>query len=305
MYKRPLNKLSLLLVGCAGCLTVNLTNPTPPPPNTGPCEEWDSPETIVNLEIKGLNEISGIVSSRKNPGVLWIHEDSGNTNQIFAINAKGSLLATVTLEGFTNIDWEDIAIGPCGEEDCLYLADTGDNLAVRDDVSILRVIEPVISPNTSLSLGLVPEQFFFSYPDGPQDTEGLAVTPEGLPLLVTKRTDGTAKVYLFPALDSAQSVVVTLLGVIDTGRGILELPAAATAADLLPDGSRLLVRTYLFGWEYRLPDGDLTRIEEAEIVKVPVRLEGQGEAIAYENALGGFWQIPEGEKPTLTYAACD
>ena len=74
---------------------------------------------------------------------------------------------------------------------------------------------------------------------------------------------------------------------------------------MLPDGSRVLVRTYFFAWEYRLPQGDLTRIAEAERISVPAALEFQGEAIAYENNQGGFWQISEGQRPTLFYAACD
>ena len=36
-------------------------------------------------------EASGIVASRKNPGVLWVHNDSGDTARLFALSYTGKL----------------------------------------------------------------------------------------------------------------------------------------------------------------------------------------------------------------------
>ena len=36
-----------------------------------------------------LNEVSGLAASRKNSNVLWTHNDSGDENRVFAIDANG------------------------------------------------------------------------------------------------------------------------------------------------------------------------------------------------------------------------
>src|SRR5205085_5173224 len=76
-----------------------------------------------------LQEISGIIASRKNHDVLWVHEDGPQTS-VVAINTSGRLLGTLTLTGVQTVDWEDIAIGPgpVAGVDYLYIADIGDNL---------------------------------------------------------------------------------------------------------------------------------------------------------------------------------
>src|SRR5262245_26721432 len=65
--------------------------------------------TLLNSAIK---EASGIAASRMNANVLWTFNDSGNPNQIFPITSAGANLGTYTLTGTTNVDWEDIAVGP-------------------------------------------------------------------------------------------------------------------------------------------------------------------------------------------------
>ena len=55
----------------------------------------------------------------------------------------GDLKATLTIDGVRNVDWEDIACGPChnGHDYCIYIADTGGNTA-HDANTIYRVKEP-------------------------------------------------------------------------------------------------------------------------------------------------------------------
>ncbi|NLT76895.1 MAG: hypothetical protein GXX98_10255, partial [Planctomycetes bacterium] len=59
-----------------------------------------------------IQEASGLVASRKNPGVLWVHNDSGDTARVFAIDTRGNLLGVCSVTGAKARDWEDIAIGP-------------------------------------------------------------------------------------------------------------------------------------------------------------------------------------------------
>jgi len=46
-----------------------------------------------------LNEASGLAASRRNPNILWTHNDSGDENRVFAIDANGNHLGTFLIEG--------------------------------------------------------------------------------------------------------------------------------------------------------------------------------------------------------------
>src|ERR1700743_2331191 len=49
-----------------------------------------NPVPVVNdLTRTDLLEISGVAASRINPGVLYIHNDSGNPNQVYLTNGSG------------------------------------------------------------------------------------------------------------------------------------------------------------------------------------------------------------------------
>ena len=110
------------------------------------CAEQEVVEkSIFNLSDK-VDECSGIVASRSYPGVFWTHEDGGLSNNLYAVDAEGDFLFKTDVAGAKNVDWEDIAIGPCdpGAEDCgcLYIADIGDNDLVRGGGVIYRLPEP-------------------------------------------------------------------------------------------------------------------------------------------------------------------
>ena len=55
-------------------------------------------------------ELSGLVLSRSQPGVLWAHNDSGDRARVFALRPNGSVLADLDVPGAEAVDWEDIAI---------------------------------------------------------------------------------------------------------------------------------------------------------------------------------------------------
>ena len=97
--------------------------------------------TVVagRLAAPEATEISGLVASPTQPGVLWAHNDSGDRARIFALRSDGSLMASLDVPGAEATDWEDIAVGPGGD---LLLGDIGDNKSVRKDIDIYRVPEP-------------------------------------------------------------------------------------------------------------------------------------------------------------------
>jgi hypothetical protein len=267
---------------------------TIPEPHGGPCTAYAEALAVSTVQDPALNELSGLAPSRRNPGILWTHEDSGGAAELYALDTLGATVATLTLEGVTNTDWEDIALGPCGDDTCLYVGDIGDLGTDRSEFAVLVVPEPVLDGTPALSAK--PEVRPFTYPGEPEDAEGLTLTADGDPLIVTKRTDATAGLYRLPAGET----VLDPLADIATGAEGEDLTARATAADLWLDPPVLLVRTYLHLATYDATD--LTAPGEPEALAFALEL--QGEAVAWDVEEGGFWQVGEGSEPTLWYTAC-
>jgi hypothetical protein len=258
------------------------------------CDDYATASSTGRVSDTSLEELSGLVVSRKNPGVLWAHEDSGNPAQLVALDTAGSTLATIDVAA-ENVDWEDLAVAPCGDDWCLWIGDIGDLGAGREDFALLRVPEPDLA--TWAGDTLVPEVFPFRYPDTPQDAEGLAIFADGTPLVVTKRSDATAGLY---ALHDGESLLEHLADVA-TGSPSEDLSARATAADLDPSGTRLLVRAYLHLREFDVTDPRAPVL----LGERPFGLEVQGEAVAYDPIEGGYRQVAEGNRPALYHVPCD
>ena len=239
-----------------------------------------------------LREASGLAVSRTQPGVLWAHNDSGDTPTLYAIDQKGKLLAKVAVLDAEAIDWEDIAGGPCPEDGaathCLYIADTGNNGRAREVLTIYIVDEPSITgadPGQPLSVNA--RLFHFRYPDGPEDTEAIAVLPNGDVTIVSKgRTPtisffGFAKADILTAMGSHDILKAASQG--DTGISPDQgLGRWVTAAAMSPDGTTLAVRTYSEIFFYALemtPQGD--RWRDLHKPCFLGEIEPQGEAMDY------------------------
>jgi hypothetical protein len=140
-----------------------------------------------------LPEGSGVAASRRMPGRFWSHNDSGDP-VLFALDTNGQVVGRLSISGATVEDWEAVAVGPCPSGSCIYVADIGDNGAVRKRVTIYRIPEPAEAAGSAK----VAEMFHATYPDGSHDAEALLVTPEGRLLIVTKGDTGPVSLYRFP-----------------------------------------------------------------------------------------------------------
>ena len=78
------------------------------------------------MRIPDLPEASGLAVSRRTPGRLWSHNDSGEP-VLVALDARGTVTARVRLTGVKIDDWEAIAVGACPGGSCVYVGDIGDN----------------------------------------------------------------------------------------------------------------------------------------------------------------------------------
>jgi len=56
-----------------------------------------------------LDEVSGILASRKNRQILWMVNDSGNAPILYAVSRAGMLLNEYPIMETENTDWEDLS----------------------------------------------------------------------------------------------------------------------------------------------------------------------------------------------------
>jgi hypothetical protein len=242
----------------------------------------------------GLEESSGVVASRVHAGVLWTHNDSGWPADIFAIDVHGEIRATIPVVGAENVDWEDIALAACGTGECLYIADIGDNRAVREQIAVYRLPEP--SPNAREAPGA--ERFPMRYPDGARDAEGFFVLPTGEMFVVTKGNEKRAALYRYPPPLRA-GVEVVLEHVVDLSAGPLELLDQLTAADAPVSGNWIAIRSYQELRIYRsdaLLAGDTVPVLRYDLTDVEA-VQGEGLALlddgtVYLTGEGGFDDEP-------------
>ena len=183
-----------------------------------------------------VHETSGVAVSRRNGGVFWTHNDSGDP-VVYAIDAQGQRAGRVQVTGARVDDWEDIALAPCAGGDCLYIADIGDNKAERPFVTVYRVPEP--APGDAQTRPA--EALQGSYPDGAHDAEAMFVHNDRIYIL-TKGETGPVALYRFPA--SVQpGQTARLERVREFAADDVKRKERITGADASPDGRWIAVRT--------------------------------------------------------------
>jgi hypothetical protein len=268
---------------------------TPKGRSAGDCPAFAPPVEVAAVRDPSVVEASGLVASRRQPGVFWTHNDSGDSARIFALAADGRLLATVDLAGATAVDVEDIAAGPGPDgRPALFVADIGDNDARRPSVTVWRLDEPDVTngarPVTTLEL---------RYPDGPHDAETLLVDARTEHLYVlTKRADGETGIYRASSAASAPQVLERV-GTLRFGAGDLPGSPKLTGGDISPDGKAIVLRTYTHAFWFRR-DADVESALAGRPCVVPVADEPQGEGIAFGPESEAIWTVSEGS-PTHLY----
>ncbi len=270
----PARGPSLLVLLAAFASTAPLSS-APDPEAYGPAAE------LCRFADPAIRESSGLVASRRHAGVLWTHNDSGDSARVFAVDRRGRTLATHTLAGAFALDWEDMAIGPGPDasRDYLYLGDIGDNGQIRPEIYVYRIPEPVVDPAKT---GVVAEsadvqRFTLKYPDGPHNCETLLVHPKsGALYLVTKEPAGMCFIYRCATPRPGQTQTLTKVADLKPPDG----RPNATGGDISPDGLRVVVCNYDTLWEFRAsPEQPFDAVWRTTplVLDMPI----PGEAIAY------------------------
>jgi hypothetical protein len=192
-----------------------------------------------------VDESSGVVASRRHPGLLWTLNDSGGDPVLFLTDTTGAALGVYSVGGASNIDWEALGRGPCGKAECLVIGDTGDNGERRRSVTLYRMPEPDTGAAASRRSRPPAESLTLQYPDRPHDVEALYVEPDGGIVLITKgRTGGVVRFRVPPeAWGTGRVATPTLLDQ-------LQIPASlmtgrvVTDAAISSDARSVAVRTY-------------------------------------------------------------
>ncbi|MCC5829436.1 MAG: hypothetical protein JJU36_08310 [Phycisphaeraceae bacterium] len=250
-----------------------------------------APEQIGELQSPAIVESSGLIASRRHPGLFWTHNDSGDRARLFLLGPKGEQMGEFQVQGARNIDWEDIAAIEFDGRPMLLVGDIGDNRARRREVQIYLVPEPEALPDDPDQPGTLSAQaaIRYRYEDGPRDAESLAFDPVHRVILIVDkpwrlgqipaRKDVRPGLYEVPWPEELDNQTVR------TASRVADLPMGIpTAMDLSPDGRRLIVLTYGDAFEW-IRDGDerwSDVIREHEPIQVAMPIRRQGEAIAYD-----------------------
>lgn len=257
--------------------------------------KFEGPYAVGQIQGTVIDEASGLVASRIHNDLLWTHNDSGDDPRIFALSTKGAIQCTVRLKGASNVDYEDIAIGPGPEKNVnyLYVADIGDNESKRANIIVYRFAEPNVSGKTSIDV--TPERIQLTYPDGARDAEALFIDPATQDLYIITKREMRSRVYRAKA--PLEGGVTRRLDF------VTDLPInLVTAADISSTGNEVLVKNYTYTYYWRRTNKEnFAAMFKRVPAKVTYMPEPQGEAVCFAAADAGFYTIserPSGELQT-------
>lgn len=212
-------------------------------------DEGRVPPGAAQVQDPALDEMSGLVASAAQPGVLWAINDSGSRARLFRLGPDGAALGRVAVDGPWLRDAESLDRWSDGGREWLLIGDVGDNRGWRDDVAVHALAEPARADTTAR----IAWTLRFRYPDGARDAEAIAVDPVRGDLLVLSKREDRPRLYRVPL--SARGATVATAAFV----AALPAPLGAEATDMVVLGraEALVVLTYrgLHLWR-RLPGED-------------------------------------------------
>ena len=296
--------LALVVVGCGGgdsarsssssAVASTAAQPAPRRAAARPPALCGALRTRVTGRVPdpSANELSGLVRSRSQPGLLWSHDDSGAAPVLFGLRADGRVAARPTVTGAQAVDWEDIAAGPGPNgRPLLYIGDIGDNVSRRPAVDVYRVAEPRVGDGATAPAA----RLRLRYPDGAHDAEALLVDPLRGDLVIVTKALGAARAYGASATLPAGSNATLR-------RGPPVALSLVTAGDVSADGRIIVLRGYdrVAVWVRHGRERLTTTLRRAPCLSpTSLAAEGQGEAIALDRHGTGFLTVAEGSPAVL------
>ena len=273
--------LAILCVSCTEMIT--------------PSDGFNDAQDLGTIENKQINEASGIVASYRNKGLIWTHNDSGDKNRLFVMDANGKGNREFYLEGTSNRDWEAISMATFPEGSFIYVGDIGDNNNGFAESAIYQVQEPEINASTPQSNTLKNVQkITYKYADGARDAEAFLIDQSSKDIFIISKRESSKRLYRLPF---PQSYTQT-----NTAEFVQELTFSAGAGTPLyivdgnvsVDNKEIIIKNYLqiFHWRRNanesIPDA-LKRMPKT----TPYLAEPQGEGICFAQDGSGYYTISE------------
>lgn len=223
------------VVGASAVLVV-------PGPAVAPSEGAEPKSKVERtLKDKAITESSGLARSTYARGILYTHNDSGDSARVFAVAKSGKTRAVLRLKGASAVDWEDIAAGP---KRSIWVGDIGDNRRARKQIVVHRFTEPKKLPRGGRTVTVATKKYTFRYPDRARDAEALLVHPRtGRLFIVTKSASGSAGIYRAPKKLSRTST--------NKLTRIADAPDRITAGTISRDGKTRILGSYTHAYTYR------------------------------------------------------
>ena len=205
--------------------------------------------TVTSLP-EHLDESSGLLTFGRN--LLLSHNDSGGDPELYIFDTLGNDLGTISIDGATNVDWEDIAC----DERFIYIGDFGNNSHDRTDLRIYKIPIPAVFEEQTITAEVIefwyPDQTEFPPPDERKvfDCEAMVALGDSLYIFSKNWSEPFTrwtKCYSLPKTPG--SFEATLLDSFDTGALTMYM-GQITAADLSLSGNRLALLGYGGLWVY-------------------------------------------------------
>ncbi len=265
------------------------------------CSSWSEPEQIGELDTKSLPEASGLAISTQFPDRLYHINDAGNAGEIFVTDMSGTIEQIIPVKGIAQrLDTEELSTGKCGNHNCIFVGNIGDNDVARESIEILWFKE-----KESYKSGITDlKKLKLTYPDGAHNAEGFFVHPNGDIFLFTKES-GKSKakpslVFRIPALVIAKgstSFKMEHVGEIDIAAFLPSHKSKnqiVTGASISHDGERALLLTYSavieIPWNMK---ENFKKSDDFNIVDLNLQKQ---EAVAFLPDSSGFLVTTEGKK---------
>jgi hypothetical protein len=264
---------------------------------------------VGRVESVKLTEASGLVASRRNPGIFWSHNDAPGQAELFAMDQTGKDLGRYSLKGANVDDVEDIALGPGRDPGrwSLWVGDIGASKTPRDTLVVFSVREPKVDSDQKAKKRRIKRKhitrYLLRYPDRATfDAETLMVDPQTSDLYVVPKTSA-AEAGLFQAkapLSASKPNPMERVAWVRLGSPGAGSSALLTGGDIAPDGSAILLRTYAdaFLWTRR-PGETIAEAFSRLPCRVPLRVEPQGEAIAFGADGNSYVTVSEGKRSSI------
>lgn len=199
-------------------------------------------------------ESSGLVDRGS---TVFTNNDSGDDAIVYGIDPCTGRTGSRTTYAEAVTDVEAIAPGADGT---IWAADIGDNKMNRDGVSVYRV-----HPQDGDHPGV---RFALAYPDGSHNAETLLVQPRTQRVLVVSKSPFGGTVYAAPR-DLRSGGVTNRLS------SFAQVDGLVTDGAFLPDGRRVVLRTYGTASVYTFPGFDLIGT-----VRLPTQPQGEGISVS-------------------------